>query len=965
MKILVVEDDQTVAQSLELLISSYNYAVDIAADGEMALQMAENFEYDLIVLDVVLPKLDGISVCQQLRAKRFQMPILLVTGRGEGHQKASALNAGADDYVVKPYDCDELMARVQALLRRGNSSQPILTWGNLSFDPNHRRVIYGTHLLVLTPKEYAVMELFLRNPQTVFSARAILDHAWTATEFPGDEAVRVHIKDLRRKLTAVGAPKDLIKTLYRLGYQLNPLYSSTLADQATRQPTVPHVAELASVNEQLRIALEQLRSTQAELNQKNQALEVAYQTIEQKQQQLQASHNDLEQRVAERTTELDQVNHDFQQSLSELQIQEEELYQQNEELILARQTVEQEHQRYQALFDFAPGGYLVTDAAGMIREANHAAVMMLSKPQSHLIGHSVFVFIADPDRQMIRQRLKQFDPQWTCEVVLHSTTGEAFPAELKAAAVMNALGEQVGWHWLMQDIRDRVRIEHDRKQAEQTIRDQAALLDIASDAIFVRDLDHHILYWNRGAERLYGWQVAEAVGQKANELLQENAGQVSEIMQTLRSRGEWRGELRKVTKTGKEVIVEGHWTLVRDEANQPKFILTVNTDITEKKQWERQLYHAQRLESLGTLASGIAHDLNNVLSPILAIAQLLRRSSTEPERQSQMLQVLEESAKRGANLVQQIVTFARGTEGRRVPVQMTDLLQEVLTIVRQTFPKSISICFIIPTLGIGLISADPTQLHQVLMNLCVNARDAMLEGGVLTLSVQNCTIDERMAQLNRNAEVGNYVLVTITDTGTGIPPEVRDRIFDPFFTTKPVGQGTGLGLSTALGIVRSHGGLLQLSTEVGPGTQFQIYLPMTQAPAVERQLVESPLQGNGEGVLIVDDDLAVQSTQRFLLEQYHYQILVATDGIEAIALYAEHQSEIQLVLLDVMMPNMDGIGAIRALRRMNPAVKIIAISGLASNRDAVLAAGATVFLAKPYSNEILLQTIADLMGDRN
>jgi PAS domain S-box-containing protein len=932
MKILVVEDDQTVAQSLELLISSYNYAVDIAADGEMALQMAENFEYDLIVLDVVLPKLDGISVCQQLRAKRFQMPILLVTGRGEGHQKASALNAGADDYVVKPYDAEELMARVQALLRRGNSSQPILTWGNLSFDPSYRRVTYGTHLLTLTPKEYAVMELFLRNPQTVFSARAILDHAWTATESPGDEAVRVHIKDLRRKLTVLGAPKDLIKTMYRLGYQLNPLYSSTLADQAARQPTVPHVAELAFMNEQLRIALEQLRSTQAELHQKNQALEAAYQTIEQKQQQLQASHDELELGIAARTVEL----------------------------VAANQSLQQQHDQWLALFDNALDAITITDDDGRYVDANPSACELFGVSKEDLLRSRVADF-ADPMLE-INQVWQQFlqQGQMTGEFRLYRPDGTTRDTEFNAIANF-VPGRHLS---ILRDISDRVRIEHDRKQAEQTIRDQAALLDIASDAIFVRDLDHHILYWNQGAERLYGWQVAEAGGQKANELLQENAGQVSEIMQTVRSRGEWRGELRKVTKTGKEVIVEGHWTLVQDEADQPKFILCVNTDITEKKQWESQFYHAQRLESLGTLASGIAHDLNNVLSPVLAIAQLLRRSPTDPERQSQMLQMLEESAKRGANLVQQIVTFARGTEGRRVPVQMTDLLQEVLTIVRQTFPKSISICSIMPTSGIGLISADPTQLHQVLMNLCVNARDAMPEGGALTLSVQNCTLDERLARLNRNIERGNYVLVTITYTGMGIPPEVRDLIFDPFFTTKPVSQGTGLGVSTALGIVRSHGGLLQLSTEVGQGTQFQVYLPMTQAPAVDHQLVEASLQGNGEGVLIVDDDLAVQSTQRFLLECYHYQILVATDGLEAIALYTEHQSAIQVVLLDVMMPNMDGIGAIRALRRINPAVKIIAISGLASNRDAVLAAGATVFLAKPYSNEILLQTIAHLIDDQ-
>ncbi|HIK13569.1 MAG TPA: response regulator transcription factor [Oscillatoriaceae cyanobacterium M33_DOE_052] len=275
MKILVVEDEPAVAQTLEILLRSYSYAVDVAADGETGLQMADAFAYDLLLLDVLLPKLDGVSVCQSLRAKGLQTPILLLTGQGEERKKAIALNAGADDYVVKPFNAEELIARVQALLRRSSSnSQPILQWGRLTIDPSSRKVAYDTQLLSTTPKEYAILELFLRNPHKPFSAKAILDNVWTSLESPGEEAIRVHIKELRKKLTAISAPKDLIKTKHGEGYQLNPLYASTSTPPAVNQLTPPQIAELHAVNEELRETLEKLRTVQAELNQKHEEVTV-------------------------------------------------------------------------------------------------------------------------------------------------------------------------------------------------------------------------------------------------------------------------------------------------------------------------------------------------------------------------------------------------------------------------------------------------------------------------------------------------------------------------------------------------------------------------------------------------------------------------------------------------------------------------------------------------------------------
>lgn len=273
MKILVVEDDHAVSQALKHLLSSCHYAVDIAADGEVGLQMADDFSYDLILLDILLPIVDGVTVCQQLRKRELHTPILLLTGQDGGHNKATALNAGADDYVVKPFDAEELIARVQALLRRGGAkTQPTLTWGSLAISPSSCQVTYGTHLLPTTPKEYAILELFLRNPQKVFSARAILDQAWSSLDSPGEESVRGHIKELRKKLKEAGAPGEFIKTVYRMGYKLNPAYAETSAPPEDTIPTAAHIAELRAANEELRATVTALQSSQLDLQQRNQTL---------------------------------------------------------------------------------------------------------------------------------------------------------------------------------------------------------------------------------------------------------------------------------------------------------------------------------------------------------------------------------------------------------------------------------------------------------------------------------------------------------------------------------------------------------------------------------------------------------------------------------------------------------------------------------------------------------------------
>lgn len=509
-----------------------------------------------------------------------------------------------------------------------------------------------------------------------------------------------------------------------------------------------------------------------------------------------------------------------------------------------------------------------------------------------------------------------------------------------------------------------IRYAIERKRAEQKIREQAALLDIATDAILVRDVENQILFWNQGAERLYGWTAAEAIGQKSSELLYKgHSVRFQNAQQELMQHNEWRGELDQITKTKQEITVESRWTLVRDEEGQPKYILVVSTDITRKKQLEAQFFRAQRLESIGTLASGIAHDLNNILTPVLATAQLLQMKLINlDERSLQMLQLVEVNAKRGAELVKQVLSFARGIEGKHTMLQTKHLIQEIQQIIQETFPKSIELQVKIAE-DLWAVTGHATQLHQVLMNLCVNARDAMPTGGILKIEAENFTVDAYYAARNLDAKIGKYIAITVSDQGTGISPELLDRIFEPFFTTKELGQGTGLGLATALGIVKSHRGFITVSSTIKIGTQFKICLPAVLAA---NHLEVSPSEafvGHHELILVVDDEAPIREITKVSLETYNYRVLTAQDGAEAIALYAQHQAEISLVIVDMMMPAIDGPTTIRTLQRINPNVKVIAVSGLLSNYESIPGAhvGIARFLPKPYSIEELVKAVHEAL----
>ena len=534
--------------------------------------------------------------------------------------------------------------------------------------------------------------------------------------------------------------------------------------------------------------------------------------------------------------------------------------------------------------------------------------------------------------------------------------GPVFPAEVSLArfdlngeAVIQAVVRDISW----------------RKAAEQQLRQLSRAVEQSPCTVVITDTNGKIEYVNPKFTAVTGYRIEEVVGH--NPSILKSGKTPAEVYQnlwsTIKSGREWRGEFQCKKKNGDLIWESASICPLFNESGKIIRFLAVKEDITDRKRMEENMLHAQRLESIGSLAGGIAHDLNNILAPIMMSASML--NSGLPEKTfTELVATIEEAAQRGADIVRQVLTFARGVDGRRVPLNPAVIVSQVARIVRETFPKSVAFEVAIPK-ELWHITGDLTQLHQVLLNFCVNARDAMSDGGVLRMVAENCEFDQHTALLSPDAKPGRYVKLEVLDSGAGIPPEIIDRIFEPFFTTKEPGKGTGLGLSTALGIVRSHGGFLAVQSELNSGAAFQMYIPaLAESELVETESEEiaAPV-GNGELILVVDDEPEILKVTRTILTRGGYEVITAGEGSEALALYADNAARIRMVVTDWMMPLMDGARLIHALKELNPALPIAVASGYGdeSAEAQMTELGVQSRLGKPFRAEQLLRMVHDVI----
>ncbi len=482
----------------------------------------------------------------------------------------------------------------------------------------------------------------------------------------------------------------------------------------------------------------------------------------------------------------------------------------------------------------------------------------------------------------------------------------------------------------------------------------SSLLDLSRDAMIVRDFERGITYWNRAAEDLYGWTFEEVFGRSTVDVLFSDAAEAQRTTEAVMRDGVWRGELHHRTRDGREIIVDCRLQLIYGDGGTPIGLFGANSDVTALARERERRIRSQRMESIGTLAGGIAHDLNNVLTPVLMSIELLARDEPDADRR-RVLATMESSVHRGAEMVRQVLSFARGAAGERQHLSMSVVLFEYLQFCRDSLPGSIELVAEVPD-DLYAVVGDATQLLQVLVNLATNARDAMPEGGRLTVRAYNEASDAE------GAPSGVSVVVEVSDTGSGMTEEVRERAFEPFFTTKAVGQGTGLGLATSRGIVVEHGGRLEVSSEPGRGSTFRVVLPALAEVAVPvLELAPPPtVEGRGRRVLVVDDEPPILMAVDEVLRAHDFVVDVAQDGVAALATLEATGVRYDLVLTDLNMPRLGGLELMGRLGASGATTPVVLMSGVGDRGSAVAAAG---FLAKPFSTAELLEAVVAALGD--
>lgn len=488
-------------------------------------------------------------------------------------------------------------------------------------------------------------------------------------------------------------------------------------------------------------------------------------------------------------------------------------------------------------------------------------------------------------------------------------------------------------------------------------------LHYTNDAIFILDLNRRVQFWNTGCERVFGWNNQDTIGKEITEFVFAGNSKFLSLLGSMPEIEHWSGELGVETRSGDHRKIEVRLSLLKDKLGNHDGILAIVADITEKHALEECYVRAQRLESLSTLAAGVAHDLNNVFTPVTMAVELLRSVELPPDELADLLKTVDSSIEHGAAIIKQLVAFGKGAEGENIVFQPKHLIREVVNIVQKTFPQGIEIHSEVPRES-WVIRGDQIQFHQLLMNLFLNARDAMPNGGSIHIRSDNVTIDEHFPSIDVDLEPGRYIQVTVEDNGEGMEKEIQEKVFEPFFTTRPVGRGSGLGLTNVLGIVKSFNGFIQCQSELEKGTKFEVFLPAVFENELEHAAYDpADHQGNGETILIVDDEEAVRDTTQKLLVQNGYKTLKAVDGVDAISVYGRNQDHIKIVVTDLKMPNMDGISLVRILRNMNPDLPILVVSGHPDEHDTELLQpySSIHLLEKPHKSGDLLHSVHSLL----
>lgn len=666
---------------------------------------------------------------------------------------------------------------------------------------------------------------------------------------------------------------------------------------------------------------------------------------------LEQLHDELDLLVKQRTEELKKSNQALVLEIGERQRTETGLKESN--------------RRFNEMLENVDLIAMTLDKKGRLTFCNDFLLGLTGWKREEVIGTDWFsTFLPDsaaPIREIFFSTIEAGLVPRHLENPIKTRSGEKRDILWSNTVLRDAGGTIEGTASIGEDVTDRQRSAKILRESEERFRQLAEnihevfwITDLATEqTIYVSPAYESI--WGRTCSSLY-----DTPESWAESIRPEDRERVKQAARANKSRGTYHEEFRIVRPDGTERWIRDRAYPVRGANGTVVRIVGVAEDITESKQLKEQFFRAQRMEAVGTLSGGIAHDLNNILAPIL-LAPAMLKEYARSDHEMKLLALIESSAQRGADIVRQLLTFSRGSGGERVAVQLQTLLHEMAGIMRETFPREIVIRES-ASADLPCVLGDPTQLHQVILNLCVNARDAMPSGGLLSIGAELVELSAGDVRTHTQAKAGPHVALRVSDTGEGISPANLGRIFDPFFTTKAPTKGTGLGLSTAMGIIRGHQGFITVTSLLGEGTTFAIFLPAaTAAKTLPATLApDAPPSGHGELIMVVDDEEPIRVATRMTLEGNGYRVLTASEGAEALSLFVENRDEVRLVLTDLMMPVMGGVSLINAIHVLEPAVRVIATSGLTDkeNHAKLVAVGVDGIISKPCGPAELLKTIA-------